>query len=93
MSPPLPTRLFAGATIPDTPLISRALAYTRLHSSDIAFNHIQRSWLFGFIIADKIPALAERDREVHSVAAIMHDLGWEYDIYIFVFLSGLGTVN
>jgi len=29
------------------------------------------------VIADKTPALAERDREVHAVAAIMHDLGWD----------------
>jgi hypothetical protein len=40
---PLPTRVFAGATIPDTPLITKALEYTRAHSTDFAFNHVQRS--------------------------------------------------
>lgn len=31
--------------------------------------------LFGFIIADKQPALRDRDREAHAVAAILHDIG------------------
>jgi hypothetical protein len=73
----LPTRVFAGVTIPDTPLISKALKYTRLHSSDFAYNHIQRSLLLGFIIADKIPSLVARDREVHAISALMHDIGWD----------------
>ncbi|CZR63668.1 uncharacterized protein PAC_13565 [Phialocephala subalpina] len=74
---PLPTRLFAGVTIPDTPLITKALSYTQAHSTDFAFNHVQRSMLFGFIIASKIPTLSGRDQEVHAIAALMHDLGWD----------------
>lgn len=73
----LPNRVLAGVTIPDTPLITAALKYTRLHSADFAFNHIQRSMLFGFIISDKLPELANRDREVHAIAALMHDIGWD----------------
>jgi hypothetical protein len=74
---PLPTRVFAGVTIPDTPLITKALEYTKAHSADFAFNHVQRSMLFGFIIASKIPSLAERDLEVHAIGALMHDIGWD----------------
>jgi hypothetical protein len=73
----LQTRVLAGVTIPDTPLITKSLEYTRLHSSDFAFNHIQRSMLFGFIISEKIPELASRDREAHAIAALMHDIGWD----------------
>ena len=72
----LPTRVFAGVQVPDTPLITKALALCREHLSDLAYNHCVRSWLFGFIIAAKTPELQDRDLEVHAIAAILHDLGW-----------------
>ncbi|KAH6711816.1 hypothetical protein DL95DRAFT_396137 [Leptodontidium sp. 2 PMI_412] len=77
MASTVPTRVFAGATIPDTPLITKALEYTRAHSTDFAFNHVQRSMVFGFIMAAKIPSLADRDLEVHAIGALMHDIGWD----------------
>lgn len=43
----------------------------------MAYNHVVRSWLFGFAIASKIPSLTDRDLEVHSIAAILHDMGWD----------------
>jgi len=70
------TRVHAGITVPHTPLITKALAYARLHLNDLAYNHVLRSWLFGTYIADNIPDLHDRDIELHSVAAILHDLGW-----------------
>jgi HD superfamily phosphodiesterase len=73
----LPAHTVAGVTIPNTPLITKALSYTRAHSTDFAFNHVQRSMLLGFIIASKIPALADRDLEVHAIGALMHDIGWD----------------
>ncbi|EXJ60652.1 hypothetical protein A1O7_04805 [Cladophialophora yegresii CBS 114405] len=73
-SPPLPTKVLAGVTVPDTALITKALDYTRQYSTDDTYNHIIRSFLLGFIIADKV--LPDRDREAHAVAAIMHDLGF-----------------
>lgn len=69
------TRVFAGVTIPDTPLITKALAFARAHSPDVAYNHIYRSFLFGFIIGPKIPGLGHRDLEAQAIAAILHDLG------------------
>lgn len=33
--------------------------------------------LLGFIIASKIPDLAERDLEVHAISALLHDIGWD----------------
>ncbi|OAF60449.1 hypothetical protein VC83_03597 [Pseudogymnoascus destructans] len=33
--------------------------------------------LLGFIISAKIPAIADRDLEVHAVAALLHDIGWD----------------
>jgi hypothetical protein len=70
----LPTQVLAGVTVPDTPLITKSLEYVRQYSTDDTYNHIVRSFLFGFIIADKV--LPQRDREAHAVAAIMHDLGF-----------------
>jgi HD superfamily phosphohydrolase YqeK len=70
----LPTKVVAGVTVPDTPLITKSLEYVRQYSTDDTYNHIVRSFLLGFIIADKV--LPDRDREAHAVAAIMHDLGF-----------------
>ncbi|KAL8823793.1 MAG: hypothetical protein Q9191_005544 [Dirinaria sp. TL-2023a] len=73
----LPTRIVGGILVPDTPLITKALDYARAHLSDMAYNHVVRSWLFGFAIASKVPSFADRDLEVHSIAAILHDMGWD----------------
>ena len=73
----IPTRVYAGVTVPATSIVSKALEYTRARLSDMAYNHVVRSWLFGFIIASKIPELKDRDLEVHSISAILHDLGWD----------------
>ena len=72
----LPTKIVGGATVPNTPLISRALEFAREHSSDSTYNHIIRSFVFGVIISDKLPHTKDRDREAHAVAAILHDLGF-----------------
>ena len=77
MAATIPTRVVAGVTIPDTPLITKALAFARAHSDDFAYNHVVRSLLLGFIIAGKLEALAGRDVEAHAVAALLHDIGWD----------------
>lgn len=77
------TKVIAGITVPDTPLITAAIALARKHLADWSYNHVMRSWLLGFAIADKVPDLTDRDRELHSIAAILHDLGWdEKDAFI-----------
>lgn len=60
--------------VPDTPLVTKAITFAREHSSDSTYNHVLRSVLFGFVIADKV--LPNRDREAHAIAAILHDLGF-----------------
>ncbi|KAL8721848.1 MAG: hypothetical protein Q9225_001562 [Loekoesia sp. 1 TL-2023] len=72
------TRVIGGVTVPNTPLITSALQFARDNLEEALYNHVVRTWLFGFIIADKVPALQGRDREVHSVAAILHDLGFSH---------------
>lgn len=72
------TRTFAGVVLVDTPLINAALEYARTHNDDIIFNHIYRSWVFGALLASKLPNFAHVDLEVHAVSAILHDLAWDY---------------
>jgi hypothetical protein len=44
-------RLLAGVSVPDTPVISRAIEYARHHSEPYLFNHVMRSWLFSVALA------------------------------------------
>ena len=73
----IPTRVFGGVRVPYTPIIDASITYARAHLNDMAYNHVFRSWLFGFAIAGKIESLQGRDQEVHSVSALLHDLGWD----------------
>ncbi|KAK5687140.1 hypothetical protein LTS10_001277 [Elasticomyces elasticus] len=66
----LPSRSIAGITVPDTPLITAAIDLSRKHLNGMAFNHVMRSFLFGFAIADKISSFQGRDRELHAVRMI-----------------------
>ncbi|KFZ23457.1 hypothetical protein V502_02070 [Pseudogymnoascus sp. VKM F-4520 (FW-2644)] len=72
------TRLFAGATLLDTPVISAALEFAKTHHDTMSYNHTYRSWIFGTILASKMPEFANIDYEVHAVSAILHDLAWDY---------------
>jgi hypothetical protein len=67
------TRLIAGILVPDTPLISRAIEYARLHSEPYLFNHVMRSWLFAVSMAQR--SKVAHDVEVLAVATLLHDLG------------------
>ncbi|HEV2830141.1 MAG TPA: hypothetical protein VGW76_21255 [Pyrinomonadaceae bacterium] len=67
------TRLLAGVSVPDTPLISRAIEYTREHSEPYLFNHVMRSWLFAATLAQLNQTA--HDVEVLAVTTILHDLG------------------
>lgn len=73
LNPTVPMRLLAGVSIPDTPLVTRAIAYAREHCEPYLFNHVMRSWLFAVILADLRKSL--HDAEVLAVATVLHDLG------------------
>ena len=69
----LSTRVIAGISVPDSPLIADALEYARRLCEPYLFNHAVRSWLF----AEKIGQLKsiDCDREVVAVGTILHDIG------------------
>ena len=67
------TRLVAGVTVPDTPVISRAMEFARERSEPYLFNHVMRSWLFASMIAQRNQTV--HDGEVLAVATILHDIG------------------
>ena len=74
----LDTRIIANVTVPDTPIIRSAEAFARRYSSDFVYKHIMRSWLFGvLLIRSNSTLLATVDLEIHSVATLLHDLGWD----------------
>jgi hypothetical protein len=73
LRPAIATRLLAGVSVPDTPLISRAIEYAREHSEPYLFNHVMRSWLFAVILAQL--SESAHDAEVLAVTTILHDLG------------------
>jgi hypothetical protein len=75
-SAPLPVRILAGVEVPDTPLITASIALARKHLDDMSFNHVMRSFILGFAVADKMPPFQSRDKELHAVAAVLHDLAW-----------------
>jgi HD domain len=71
------TQSVAGVCVPDTPLISRAMEYARLHSEPYLFNHVMRSWLFAVMIAQQTKVV--HDAEVLAVATLLHDVGLSKD--------------
>ena len=71
--PDVATRVLAGVSVPETPLISRAIEFARERSEPYLFNHVMRSWLFAALIAQR--KQTAHDSEVLAVTTILHDLG------------------
>src|SRR5690348_10482921 len=67
------TRLVAGLSVPDTPLVSAALEYAQRISDPYLFNHAVRSWLFAELTG-RTNGIAF-DREVVAVGTLLHDIG------------------
>jgi len=67
------TRLIAGVSVPDNPLITEVIEYAQRLSEPYLFNHAMRSWLFAELIgrAKRI----DYDREVVAIGTILHDIG------------------
>ena len=42
----IPNRVLAGVSVPDTPLVDKAIEYAREKCEPYLFNHVVRSWLF-----------------------------------------------
>src|SRR5215510_601285 len=67
------TRLIAGVTVSDTPLITAVVEYARRVSEPYLFNHAMRSWLFAEAIG-RMKSVAY-DREIVAIGTILHDIG------------------
>ncbi len=67
------TRLIAGVSVPDDPLITAAIDYAQRLSEPYLFNHAMRSWLFAELIGRT--KRIDYDREVVAIGTILHDIG------------------
>lgn len=67
------TRQIAGASVPDSPLITEAVAYAQRVCDPYLFNHAMRSWLFAAKIGQAKGI--DCDLEVVAVGTILHDIG------------------
>src|SRR5262245_9527262 len=67
------TRLIAGVSVSDTPLITAVIEYAQRVSDPYLFNHAMRSWLFAEAIGH-IKGIAY-DREVVAIGTVLHDIG------------------
>lgn len=66
------TRVLAGITVPDSPIITSALDYAKKYSEPALYNHAIRSWLFAVRLGQL--QNVEHDPEVMAVGALLHDL-------------------
>jgi len=67
------TRLIAGVSVPDGPLITAVIEHAQRLSEPYLFNHAMRSWLFAEAIG-RIKKI-DYDREVVAIGTILHDIG------------------
>jgi hypothetical protein len=67
------TRLIAGISVPDGPLITAVIEYAQRLSEPYLFNHAMRSWLFAEAMG-RIQGI-DHDREVVAIGTILHDIG------------------
>jgi hypothetical protein len=64
--------MLAGISVPDTPLIERALDHAHAACEPYLYNHVVRSWLF----AERIGQLQriDHDAEVLAIGTLLHDI-------------------
>jgi hypothetical protein len=67
------TRLIAGVSVPDGPLVTEAIEYAQRISEPYLFNHAMRSWLFAEAIGH-IKGI-DYDHELVAIGTILHDIG------------------
>jgi len=68
-----PTRLVAGVSVPDTPLVAATIEYAQRLSEPYLFNHAMRSWLFAELVG-RAKGI-DYDPEVVAIGTILHDIG------------------
>ncbi|MBP1843442.1 hypothetical protein J2046_001696 [Rhizobium petrolearium] len=66
------TRMFAGISVPKTPLVDLAIDYARERYETYLFNHVLRSWLFAVRIAELQDIT--HDGEVVALGVLLHDI-------------------
>jgi len=67
------TRLIAGVSVIDNPLITSVIEYAQRLSEPYLFNHAMRSWLFAEAIG-RTKGI-DFDHEVVAIGTILHDIG------------------
>ena len=67
------TRLIAGVSVSDTPLVAAVVEYAQRLSEPYLFNHAMRSWLFAEAVG-RIKGI-NYDREVVAIGTVLHDIG------------------
>lgn len=66
------TRMLAGVSVPDTPLVDQAIEHARRECEPYLFNHVMRSWLFAARLGQL--QTIEHDPEVVAVGTLLHDI-------------------
>ena len=72
------TRLIAGISVLDSPLLDGVLEYAQKVYAPYLFNHAMRSWLFAAKIGQSRGI--DCDLEVVAVGTILHDIGLSPDV-------------
>jgi hypothetical protein len=67
------TRLIAGVSVPDAPLITAVIEHAQRLSEPYLFNHATRSWLFAEAIG-RAKGI-DYDHEVVAIGTVLHDIG------------------
>jgi len=67
------TRLIAGVSVADSPLITAVIEYARRLSEPYLFNHAIRSWLFAETIG-RMKGI-DYDHEIVAIGTVLHDIG------------------
>ncbi|KAI0396675.1 hypothetical protein F5Y17DRAFT_465025 [Xylariaceae sp. FL0594] len=72
-----PTTKVGGIEVIDTPIVRDARKIVEKFTPYL-YKHVMRTWLFGAAILNHNATLkAEVDVEVHAIATLLHDLGWD----------------
>jgi hypothetical protein len=75
---PYPTTKLAGIDVIDTQIVRDARALVKGYGEPYLQKHVLRTWLFGAaMIQNNATLRASVDVEVHALATILHDLGWD----------------